>query len=231
MNAQNLAACHLELADFGVKLALSVEPRLNGGGADAKRAQMSGALDRCRCLHNYESFSLIAGNRPARVDVGVRKKRLALPRLLKLSCYPPQRAKKHVEGEPPYSVYLHLHTMWNAPHKQRAHVPRYRCGSYGQKNKPTTSKNSWLGLNISSRPLFMWNAPHENFSDGKGRDKNLNVQGICEEFLRNCEENVPIWRELEKNGDKKPSMRRAPRAEIYFLSMLSKSLLLGVDFK
>jgi len=24
----------------------------------------------------------------------------------------------------------------------------------------------------------MWNAPHENFSDGKGRDKNLNVQGI-----------------------------------------------------
>lgn len=82
----------------------------------------------------------------------------------------------------------HLHTMWNAPHKQRAHVPRYRCGSYGQKNKPTTSKNSWLGLNISSRPLFMWNAPHENFSDGKGRDKNLNVQGIYEEFSRNCEE-------------------------------------------
>ena len=48
----------------------------------------------------------------------------------------------------------------------------------------------------------MWNAPHENFSEGKGRDKNLNVQGICEEFLRNCEENSPIWRELERNGDK-----------------------------
>ena len=61
MNAQNLAVCHLELADCGVKLALSVEPRLNGGGADAKRAQLSGALDRCRCLHNDVCCSLVAG--------------------------------------------------------------------------------------------------------------------------------------------------------------------------
>lgn len=61
MNAHNLAVCHLELADFGVKLALSVEPRLDGGGADAQRAQMSGALDRCRCLHNDVSCSLITG--------------------------------------------------------------------------------------------------------------------------------------------------------------------------
>ena len=80
-----------------------------------------------------------------------------------------QKSKYYICKKYTNSVYLHLHTMWNAPHKQRAHVPRYRCGSYGQKNKPTTSKNSWLGLNISSRPLFMWNAPHENFSDGKGR--------------------------------------------------------------
>lgn len=58
----------------------------------------------------------------------------------------------------------------------------------GKKNKPTTFRKSWLGLNISSRPLFMRSAPHVNCSDGKGRDKNLNVQGICEEFLRNCEE-------------------------------------------
>ena len=101
----------------------------------------------------------------------------------------------------------------------------------GKKNKPTTFRKSWLGLNISSRPLFMRSAPHGYRSDGKGKDKNLNVQGICEEFLRDCEENTPIWRELERNGDKKPSMRRAPRAKIYFLSMLSKSLLLGVDFK
>lgn len=109
--------------------------------------------------------------------------------------------------------------------------PRIDAAYYGQKNKPTTFRKSWLGLNISSRPLFMRSAPHYYRSDGKGRDKNLNVQGICEEFLRNCEENTPIWRELERNGNKKPSMRRAPRAKIYFLSMLSKSLLLGVDFK
>ena len=59
MNAQNLAVCHLELADCGVKLALSVEPRLNGGGADAKRAQLSGALDRCRCLHNIRVLAFL----------------------------------------------------------------------------------------------------------------------------------------------------------------------------
>ena len=39
------------------------------------------------------------------VDDRVRKKRLALPRLLQHTCDPPQRAKKHVEGEPPYSVF------------------------------------------------------------------------------------------------------------------------------
>ena len=84
----------------------------------------------------------------------------------------------------------------------------------GKKNKPTTFRKSWLGLNISSRPLFMRSAPHVNCSDGKGRDKNLNVQGICEDFSRNCEEDVPIWRELERNGDKKTSMRHAPRANL-----------------
>lgn len=43
--------------------------------------------------------------------------------------------------------------------------------------------------------------------------------------------NSPILGELERNGNKKPSMRHAPRTKIYFLSTLSKSLLLGVDFK
>lgn len=61
--------------------------------------------------------------------------------------------------------------------------PRTDAAYYGQKNKPTTFRKSWLGLNISSRPLFMRSAPHVNCSDGKGRDKNLNVQGICEEFF------------------------------------------------
>ena len=56
--------------------------------------------------------------------------------------------------------------------------PRTDAAYYGQKNKPTTLRKSWLGLNISSRPLFMRSAPHCNSSDGKGRDKNLNVQGI-----------------------------------------------------
>lgn len=83
---------------------------------------------------------------------------------------------------------LHLHTMRSAPHEQRAKYPRIDAAGYGQKNKPTTFRKSWLGLNISSRPLFMRSAPHKNSSDGKGRDKNLNVQGICEEFLRNWEE-------------------------------------------
>jgi hypothetical protein len=82
----------------------------------------------------------------------------------------------------------HLHIMRSAPHEQRANYPRIDAAGYGQKNKPTTFRKSWLGLNISSRPLFMRSAPHVNCSDGKGRDKNLNVQGICEEFLKNCEE-------------------------------------------
>jgi hypothetical protein len=78
--------------------------------------------------------------------------------------------------------------MRSAPHEQMAKYPRIDAAGYGQKNKPTTFRKSWLGLNISSRPLFMRSAPHGYRSDGKGRDKNLNVQGICEEFLKNCEE-------------------------------------------
>ena len=78
---------------------------------------------------------------------------------------------------------LHLHTMRSAPHEQRACSPRTDAAYYGQKNKPTTFRKSWLGLNISSRPLFMRSAPHKNSSDGKGRDKNLNVQGNFEEFF------------------------------------------------
>jgi hypothetical protein len=72
--------------------------------------------------------------------------------------------------------------MRSAPHEQRACSPRTDAAYYGQKNKPTTFRKSWLGLNISSRPLFMRSAPHYYCSDDKGRDKNLNVQGICEEF-------------------------------------------------
>ena len=73
------------------------------------------------------------------------------------------------------------HYYAESPHNLRASLRN--AAGYGQKNKPTTFRKSWLGLNISSRPLFMRSAPHKNSSDGKGRDKNLNVQGICEEFF------------------------------------------------
>lgn len=72
--------------------------------------------------------------------------------------------------------------MRSAPHEQRAKYPRIDAAGYGQKNKPTTFRKSWLGLNISSRPLFMRSAPHKYCSDGKGRDKNLNVQAFRGKF-------------------------------------------------
>lgn len=88
-----------------------------------------------------------------------------------------------MEGEPPYSVsgistpcgVLRMNKGRNTLVSMRQVM--------GKKNKPTTFRKSWLGLNISSRPLFMRSAPHVNCSNGKGRDKNLNVQGICEEFF------------------------------------------------
>lgn len=88
-----------------------------------------------------------------------------------------------MEGEPPYSVLASPQKCGMLHMNKGLAPPRINAAYYGQKNKPTTFRKSWLGLNISSRPLFMWNAPHVYCSDGKGRDKNLNVQGICEEFF------------------------------------------------
>lgn len=89
--------------------------------------------------------------------------------------------------------------------------PRTDAAGYGQKNKPTTFRKSWLGLNISSRPLFMRSAPHYYCSDGKGRDKNLNVQGIW----RKVSEKSAV---KERKGMKRKKSRndqgiRSPEAE------------------
>ena len=88
-----------------------------------------------------------------------------------------------MEGEPPYSVFC-ISTLCGVLRMNKGLAPLVPMRQVmGKKNKPTTFRKSWLGLNISSRPLFMRSAPHGYRSDGKGRDKNLNVQGICEEFF------------------------------------------------
>lgn len=60
-------------------------------------------------------------------------------------------------------------------------------------------------MNIYPRPLFMWNAPHINCSDGKGRDKNLNVQGICEEFSKKVLSRCKITINFAYNKPQKPT--------------------------
>lgn len=88
-----------------------------------------------------------------------------------------------MEGEPPYSV-SGISTPCGVLRMNKGLAPLVSMRQVmGKKNKPTTFRKSWLGLNISSRPLFMRSAPHVNCSNGKGRDKNLNVQGICEEIF------------------------------------------------
>lgn len=60
---------------------------------------------------------------------------------------------------------------------------------YGQKNKPTTSLKMLVGLEHIVSPFDYVDYSTRKFcSDGKGRDKELNVQGKWGKSLRKVEE-------------------------------------------